>query len=769
MKKATRQIFMATIRPLAAACWLTASLTCASQETAPTVQAEAVSGEECELTITAAPLQFRQFDKVEIAGMAITDPQSKLAHPVQVICRRQVERSAATYPAELLQQLPALMPHQNASLSGALDVTAVHGHPAGTLVLLNGQRLPKTRHMGWWGSGDAVDLRFLPLSAIDRVEVQTPGSSTAMGSDGIAGIVNILTRKSRGLTVGGEILSPTRGQGHGQGLHMSWGQGSLRTEGYTVQFHAALNQRNLLMVSPHQPTVRETPASTHSQWFMEGEWAMGSQWTAFGHLLGTHETPQSIATSQTETGLTDASIAQTPWLLAQTNQQNMHQWRVGLKGPWQQWDVLTSASSGQARQQHTQTTLSTFSPADTTLPAGLYPLAALPKLTTQRHSTRLQTLNVQALRELDSPPQGPRTLSVGWQWLQESLATRANTPGADDWQGQRQQWAVHAEFKTPLAEQHEWTAALRHDQISDLGGTPTGHMAWKWRPATDFLMRASLGTGLRAPELDQLSPQVTHSWLMWDPIQQTSVRVNRRGQANLKAEQSTHTSLGFRLEPHPRWTLGADLWQLGVRQTIGYQDPAALQAAGLLHSDAQGPYLDSVAMNLGRSRKQGIDYDTEWRVPGDVGLIRLSVKGVLYLKSILKDVASGQAVSDLAYFSGVTQTVTPRHEVALGASLERANWVLMSHLRYRSAYREALGWPVTAAEQLTRHIPSHWRWDLGGQWGLSRQLSVSAWLQDATDRGRTQALTSASALYTTEGQSLENVGRTLKFKAQYKF
>lgn len=762
MKKAPRHLFMnTTIRPLAAACWLTCSLTCAAQESAPAIPAEAVSGEECELTITAAPLPFRQFDKVEIAGTAITDPQSKLAQPVQVICRRQVERSPATYPVELLQQLPALMQHQNGTLSGSSDLIAVHGNPAGTLVLLNGQRLPRSRYTGWLGSGDAVDLRFLPMSAIDRVEVQTPGSSSAMGSDGIAGIVNILTRKSRGLALGGEILSPTRGQGHGQGVHVSWGQGSLRTEGYTLQIHAALNQRNLLMVSPHQPTARETPPSTRSQWFMEGEWAIGSQWTGFGHLLGTHETPPNITTDGTQAWLADASIARTPVLLAQTDPQSMQQWRVGLKGPWQQWDVLASASSGQARQQHTLVTL----------PERWDPLAALPILAEQRHQTRLQTLNVQAQRELDSPPQGPRTLSLGWQWLQESLATHTSTSGAGDWQGQRQQWAVHAEFKTPLAERHKWTASLRHDHLSDLGGTPTAQMGWKWRPATDFLMRASLGTGLRAPGLDQLSPQITHNWLMWDPIRQTTLRIQRRGQANLKAEQSTHTSWGFRLEPHPRWTLGADLWHLDVRQTIGYPDPAIQQAAGLMRSDAQGPYLDAVATNLGRSRKQGIDYDTEWRVPGDAGLIRLSVKGVLYLKSMLKEAASGQTVSDLAYFSGITQTVTPRHEVTLGASLERANWIVMSHLRYRSAYREALGWPVlvgTADEHLAGHMPSHWRWDLGAQWALNRQWSVSAWLQDATDRGRTPTLTSASVLQTTEGQSLENMGRSIKLKALYR-
>lgn len=772
MKNAVRKIFMAfSKRPLAAACGMVCSLSCASQEFAPAVSAEAVSEDECKITITATPLEFRQFEKIEIAGSAITDPQSKLAQPVQVICHRLVERSPATYPGDLLQQLPAMMPHRNASQSGSWEVTAVHGNPAGTLVLLNGQRLPSTSHAGWLGGGHAVDLRFLPMSAIDRIEVQTPGASSAMGPDGIAGVVNILTRKTQGLALGGEILRPTRGHGQGQGLNMSWGQGKLRTEGYHLQLHAAVNQRTPLQLSQNPLAVHEAPASTRHQWFMEGEWALGSQWTGFGHWLGTQETPQSTPTRWAESGPSAADLARVPWPLTQTERQSMHQWRLGLKGPWQLWDVLASASSGQARQhQQTQTRLADSPALQAPRPERLYALQAWPSVASQRHDTRLQTLNVQALRELDSPPQGPRTLSLGWQWRQESLSTQLDTVGPQDWQGQRQQWAVHGEFKTPLAEQHELTTALRHDHHSDVGSAATGQVAWKWRPATEFLMRASLGSGFRAPGLDQLSPHVTHSWQVWDPVRQSELRLLRRGQAQLKAEQSTHASWGFRLEPHPRWTLGADLWHLDVSQTIGYQSPTALWASGTLPSDAQGPYLNATATNLGRSHKQGIDYDTEWRVPGDAGLFRLSLKGVLYLKSSLKNAASGPTISDLAYFSGATQTVTPRHEVVMGSSLERAQWVIISSLRYRSAYREALGWPLLAApaEQGTRRVPSHWRLDLGAQWALSRQLSVSAWLQDATDRGHAQALNASSVWQNTEHLSLEDLGRNIKFKVQYR-
>lgn len=770
MQNATCQNFMASaIRPLMAACWLGWGAAAAAQEATAVAAADNAPRDECEITITAAPLQYRQFDKVEIAGVAITDPQAKLPQPVQVLCHRQVERSNATHTGELLEQLPSLLHPRSDRLSGPFDVTAVHGRASGTLVLLNGQRLPAAGPTGWSGTTGGVDLRFLPMSAIDRIEVQTPGASSAQGSDGTAGIVNIITRKTRGTTVGVEYLGATRGQGDGQGLNVSWGQGKLHTDGYVLQLHAGLSQRQPLLLWPDTQAVAVAPAPVRQQWFMEGEWSLGTQWIGFAHLLGQHESPPnhapglSWAAGQAASG---NSPGRWPWV--QNEQLGMHQWQVGLKGPWQQWDVLASASSGQATQQGQTQLAMPDAPLDAVMQARLDRLQSLPAWSGQRHDARLQTLSVQARRELDSTIQGPRTLSLGWQWRQESLATQLDAPGETRWQGQRQQWGLHSELKIPVAEHHEVIAALRHDHAQDVGSATTGQLAWKWRPATPFLMRASMGTGFRMPGLDQLSPHITRTWWVWDPVRQSEVTVQRRGRSDLQAEQATHASWGFRLEPHPRWTLGADLWQIDVRRAIGYPGPVALRAS-VPNCVGVAPCLDSVATNLGRSHQRGMDYDTEWRVAGDAGLLRLSLKGTLYLQSSLEDAATGRRVSDLAYFSGASQAVTPRHKVVVGASLERANWVLMSGWRFRSAYREAWMWSAVPDSNAARQVPAFWRLDLGAQWALNRQVAISAWLQDATDRGRAQVLSSALAFQGGQVVPLEDMGRSVKLRADYRF
>lgn len=70
---------------------------------------------------------------------------------------------------------------------------------ANTLVLMDGKRIAGVGGL----EADFVNLLNLPLSTIERVEVQLDGASAVYGSDAIGGVVNFITRKNyRGLAVG---------------------------------------------------------------------------------------------------------------------------------------------------------------------------------------------------------------------------------------------------------------------------------------------------------------------------------------------------------------------------------------------------------------------------------------------------------------------------------------------------------------------------------------------------------------------------------------
>lgn len=65
--------------------------------------------------------------------------------------------------------------------------------PTRTLVLLNGRRLAPS---GTRGSVGAADLNVLPTSIVDRIEILKDGSSSIYGSDAVAGVINIITKRN---------------------------------------------------------------------------------------------------------------------------------------------------------------------------------------------------------------------------------------------------------------------------------------------------------------------------------------------------------------------------------------------------------------------------------------------------------------------------------------------------------------------------------------------------------------------------------------------
>jgi len=76
------------------------------------------------------------------------------------------------------------------------------------------------------GVPGSVDLNSIPESAIERVEVLLDGASAIYGSDAIAGVVNIITKKNQdGLAASAELGGYGEGDGFSQNYQLSWGNG----------------------------------------------------------------------------------------------------------------------------------------------------------------------------------------------------------------------------------------------------------------------------------------------------------------------------------------------------------------------------------------------------------------------------------------------------------------------------------------------------------------------------------------------------------------
>ena len=191
-----------------------------------------------EVQVKDTPLEYRQFEKVEITGSSIVRKEQTQTLPVQVITRAEIQNSGKHDVAELIQALPLM-----SSFTSPLDVgmesggngAAIHGMQSGTLVLINGRRIsPYGRQYITGVNNSGSELSLLPLSAVERIEILTDGASTIYGTDALAGVVNIITRSERpGVEITAEHRFPDRGRGQGSRVDLSVGGGRLLRDGYS--------------------------------------------------------------------------------------------------------------------------------------------------------------------------------------------------------------------------------------------------------------------------------------------------------------------------------------------------------------------------------------------------------------------------------------------------------------------------------------------------------------------------------------------------------
>ena len=132
---------------------------------------------------------------VTVIGSRIKRRSIATAAPVSVIDGEDMLAVGRPSVAEILQRLPssanAINLQFNNGGNGAARINLRSLGAARTLVLVNGRRFVS----GGDGADASVDLNAIPTSIIERIEVLKDGGSAVYGSDAIAGVVNIITKK----------------------------------------------------------------------------------------------------------------------------------------------------------------------------------------------------------------------------------------------------------------------------------------------------------------------------------------------------------------------------------------------------------------------------------------------------------------------------------------------------------------------------------------------------------------------------------------------
>ncbi|MFZ2752252.1 MAG: TonB-dependent receptor [Lysobacteraceae bacterium] len=171
-----------------------------------------------------------ELDTVVVTGSRIrvaTDEEG--TSPLLTIDRAAIEATGLTSVGDILFNITAsdggALRNITTSTNGSDGTQNISLRGLGstrTLLLVNGRRWVTQ------GSGD-VDLNTIPISVVERIEVLKDGASAIYGSDAIAGVINVITRKNfDGAEAKAYMGAYTKGDGLQQSYDFTVGSNSDR-------------------------------------------------------------------------------------------------------------------------------------------------------------------------------------------------------------------------------------------------------------------------------------------------------------------------------------------------------------------------------------------------------------------------------------------------------------------------------------------------------------------------------------------------------------
>jgi len=177
---------------------------------------------------------------IVVTGSRIRRNPLDLDAPVTFVDQEDIAKTGLNSINDVLQRLPSSGGGLNSRFNnsgnlgnppdgggvgaGAAEIDLRYLSSRRVLVLVDGLRYV----LGASASGvpGSTDLNSIPEGAIERVEVLQDGASAIYGSDAIAGVVNIITRRSQdGINATAQFGGYGEGDGFTQNYQLSWGNG----------------------------------------------------------------------------------------------------------------------------------------------------------------------------------------------------------------------------------------------------------------------------------------------------------------------------------------------------------------------------------------------------------------------------------------------------------------------------------------------------------------------------------------------------------------
>lgn len=203
-----------------------------------------------------------ELDRIEVTGSRIRQVDTETAAPVLLISRADIEKQGFKSVADILQNIPTAGSPAISRTSPLSSGEAVGGYyidlrnigPNRTLILVDGKRLGIT-------NDGLQDVASIPAVMVERIEVLKDGASTIYGSDAIAGVINIITRKN----FDGAEANAYIGQ---------WGDGDGQRQVYDFTMGATSDKGSVTLGVEY---TKEDPVYAKDRWFSSDRFPTGDK------------------------------------------------------------------------------------------------------------------------------------------------------------------------------------------------------------------------------------------------------------------------------------------------------------------------------------------------------------------------------------------------------------------------------------------------------------------------------------------------------------
>ncbi len=290
----------------------------------------------------------------------------------------------------------------------------------------------------------------------------------------------------------------------------------------------------------------------------------------------------------------------------------------------------------------------------------------------------------------------------------------------------RSVYGAFAELNVPLMDTLDVTGSVRYDnvgavddnlnggEINDSDDDITYKLSGRWQATEELVVRASYGTGFKAPSMLSIGQPRAESGVTggsyvcpfagtgdpkeaWCKPGKQQYNVYTQGNPNLKSETSSQYAVGFVYAPTTGFSFGADFWSVEMEDVVTSLTESQIFAEPEKYYDLFSfktntlTGIDELAIvqadvNVGKSTNTGIDWHFNSSTDVSFGTFHLGFTGTYMIDSeYTRPGTTDDYISSLGEF-GDNNAVTFRVVSQLLAGFEHDDFYHNFTFNYRSGY-----------------------------------------------------------------------------------